>query len=273
MKSLLFGAALAGVALSVVVSVAAAPGPELKVSSTLDGRTVLPHRIHWIGTTTLPPARIEEVDFLVDGKVRWVEHKAPYVYAADENGTKLGYLVTSWLSPGMHTFAVKAVAKDGRTATGTNRARVLPAPEPPGELAGPWHRTIDASIAPKPGSPGNPTGSVVASGRYTMTFEKRWVRDQEPGRWDYPQSNDTGNGLYMLNDYTAEPSRIHVVGEVVFHPYSERLPEGGSWCYFSGPPADYRWSVSGDTLTLTPIGGRDACGIRGFIWTGQWTRG
>ena len=38
------------------------------------------------------------------------------------------------------------------------------------------------------------------------------------------------------------------------------------------PVADYSWSVSGDTLTLAPIGGGDPCGIRGFIWTGQWTR-
>jgi hypothetical protein len=30
--------------------------------------------------------------------------------------------------------------------------------------------------------------------------------------------------------------------------------------------------VSGSVLTLTPIGGKDACSIRGFIWTGKWAR-
>jgi hypothetical protein len=39
-----------------------------------------------------------------------------------------------------------------------------------------------------------------------------------------------------------------------------------------GPPATYTWSVNGDTLTLAPVGGRDACAIRGFVWAGQWTR-
>ena len=58
---------------------------------------------------------------------------------------------------------------------------------------------------------------------------------------------------------------IHVVGEVVFHPFSDSLPEGGSWCFFDGPRATYTWVVQGDSLTLTPVGGKDACGVRGFI--------
>ena len=35
---------------------------------------------------------------------------------------------------------------------------------------------------------------------------------------------------------------------------------------------DYTWSVSGNTLTLMPVGGKDPCPLRGFIWTGDWTR-
>jgi len=31
-------------------------------------------------------------------------------------------------------------------------------------------------------------------------------------------------------------------------------------------------TVNDNTLTLAPAGGHDACGIRGFIWAGQWTR-
>ncbi|MDX6414909.1 MAG: hypothetical protein QOH23_2319, partial [Gaiellaceae bacterium] len=44
------------------------------------------------------------------------------------------------------------------------------------------------------------------------------------------------------------------------------------WCYPDGPGATYNWSVTGDTLTLTPVRGHDACGVRGFIWGGEWTR-
>ena len=250
----------------------AAAGPSFKVTSTLDGKTVLPHRLYWLGYPSIAPAKIKEVDFLIDGKLAWAEHTAPYVYAGDDNGKNKGYLVTTWLSPGKHRFEVRAVGTDGTTRTDLVISRVLPAPAPPAALAGTWQRTVDKTAAPKPGSPGNPTDTVVASGRYTMTFEKRWIRDQYPGKWVYPQSNNTGYGLYNFDDYTASPTRIHVQGEVIFHPLSEKLPEGGSWCYNSGPPADYNWSVSGNTLTLAPVGGHDACGIRGFIWTGTWTR-
>lgn len=243
-----------------------------KVTSTLDGKAVLPHRVRWLGFPSLPAAKVASVEFVIDGKMRWAEHTAPYVYAGDDSGRNEGYLVTSWLSPGDHHFAVRVTATSGTMETDTVTARVLPAPAPPTELAGKWERTIDTSDAPKPGSAGNPTDTVTPTGRYTMTFGKQWIRDQFPGKWVYPQSNNTGNGLYNFDDYTASATRIHVVGEVIFHPESEKLPEGGSWCYVNGPPATYDWSVSGKSLTLTPVGGTDACGIRGFIWTGTWTR-
>lgn len=243
-----------------------------KVTSTLDGKAVLPHRIHWLGFPSLPHAKVAKVAFLIDGKLGWVEHSAPYVYGADDNGRNEGYLVTSWLAPGRHRFVVRVTATDGTAATDNVIARVLPAPAPPAPLAGTWARTIDTATAPKPGSSGNPTDTFTPNGRYTLTFDKRWMRDHFPGSFVYPQSNKTGNGFVFLSDYTAGPTRLHVVGEVIFHPSSDQLAEGGSWCYNSGPPADYNWSVSSNTLTLAPVGGKDACAIRGFIWTGQWTR-
>ncbi len=258
--------------ISVGVVATASPAAGFKATSTLDGKSVLPHRIHWLGFPSLAAAKVAKVEFLIDAKLCWVEHQAPYVYGGDDNGRNQGYLVTSWLTPGKHRFVVRVTAKDGTTSTDAVSARVLPAPAPPAALAGSWQRTIDASAAPKPGSAGNPTGTVVASGLWTITFDKRWVRDAAPGTFVYPKSNTTGFGLYNLDDYSAGPTRIHLVGEVFFHPGSERLPEGGSWCFGSGPPADYNWSVNGNTLTLAPIGGRDACGIRGFVWTGTWTK-
>jgi hypothetical protein len=40
---------------------------------------------------------------------------------------------------------------------------------------------------------------------------------------------------------------------------------GNSWCFPGGPGADYRWTVNANQLTLAPVGGHDACRIRGFI--------
>jgi len=241
---------------------------QFTVKSSLDGKSVLPHRISWLAFPSLGKSKVARVDFLIDGgPVRWTERNPPYSYA-DEGG----YLVTSWLTPGRHRFQVRARATDGRVATDTVIARVPPASPPPAEIAGTWQRTIDTSSAPKPGSKGNPTSTFTPPGLYRITFEKRWIRDQFPGKFVYPASNKTGHGFVFLSDYTATAKLLQVRGEVIFHPLSLKLAEGGWWCYPGGPAADYRWTVSGRTLTLSPVSGSDACRIRGFIWAGEWTR-
>jgi hypothetical protein len=256
-------------ACAAAMSAAGAPGKPFKVASTLDGKTVLPHRIHWLGLPTLPPAQVNEVDFLVDGRVAWVQHKRPYTYAEDG-----GYLVTSWLSPGRHRFTVRATASDGRTATDTVVARVLPAPEVPAALAGTWQRTIpDTSRAPKAGSAGNPTDTLTPPGTYKLTFERRWIHD------DFPCTTSpcrfvsgTGAGGQFDSDWTPGAKTFYVQGEVTFRTFKDTDRLAGWWCQTWGPPATYIWSVSGNTLALAPVGGHDACGVRGFIWTGEWTR-
>jgi len=240
---------------------------QFTVKSTLDGKTVLPHRIAWLAYPSLPSSKVARVEFLIDGgPVRWAKGNPPYRYAND------GYLVTSWLEPGSHRFQVRATAKDGRVATDTVVARAAPAPPPPAALAGTWQRTIDTSSAPKPGSKGNPTSTLTPPGVYHITFEKRWLNSRFPGKFVYPQSNETGKGFTDQSDYTATPTRLHFLGAVIFRKYSDKVTGGGAWCHFGGPAASYRWNVSDKTLSLTPIGGSDACGIRGFIWTGEWTR-
>jgi hypothetical protein len=252
---------------------ASAGNQPLKVTSSLDGKAALPHRITWVGYPSLAPSKVASVEFIVDGKMRWTEHTAPYIYGGDDAGKNRGYLVTSWLPAGNHRFAVKVTATDGRTGTDAFSARVLPPPPPPAGLAGTWKRTVTSTTAaPAAGTPGNPTSTFVPTGTYRLTFEPRWIRDNFPGQFVVPTSNRTGHGFIFLSDYTASASRIHVVGEVVFHPFDDKKAEGGSWCYVNGPAADYNWSVSGNTLTLAPVAGTDKCGIRGFIWAGDWTR-
>ena len=274
-----------GITITVVVAMAAAlvanglgaPGSKpFKVASTLDGKKVLPHRIHWLGLPTLAPAQVKKVEFLIDGKVRWIERHRPYVYGDDDAGRHPGYLVTSWLAPGKHRFTVRAVASHGRQATDTVVARVLPAPPVPDALAGTWQRTIDdTSAAPKPGSAGNPTDTLTPPGPYRLTFQSRWIHDVFPCDTSPCRFNDkTGGGNEFVSDWTPNATTFRVRGAVPFNVGhdTDRLYSAGSWCWRDGPPATYTWSVSGNTLTLAPVGGHDACRIRGFVWTGQWTR-
>lgn len=267
-------AAAAVVAFGVASATSVArPSASFSVHSTLDGRAVLPHHLRWLGQPSLPAAQIKEVDFLIDGKVLWVEHKPPYAYSGDDPG-HVAYLVTSWLTPGMHRFAVRAVATDGRKATDTVRARVPKAPEPPAALAGTWERSIpDTSDAPAPGSPGNPTDSYTPPGTYRMVIDSRWIQHIQPGRFVQAISDHTGDGWYYESDYVASPTTFRVYGAVTRFQLNDTLADGGGWwCWQDGPAATYRWSVSGDILTLTPAGGFDPCGVRGYIWAGQWTR-
>lgn len=244
-------------------AIASSAKKPFRVASTLDGKTVLPHHIHWVALPTLPSYQIKEVDFLIDGKLRWFETKAPYTYSDDH-----GYLVTSWLTPGLHRFAVRAISSNGRRATDTVVARVLPAPEVPTELAGTWQRDLPnpvppdrcAGCAPQP----NPAGT------YTLTFEKRWIQDHLPGTFN--ATNTLCYGCITDDDYAPGPSTFQVYGAVTTGLITDTNPEGGWWCLPYGPKATYSWSVSGNTLTLAPVGGQDPCHQRGTTWTGEWTK-
>jgi hypothetical protein len=258
---------------AVITSVASSVPKPFKVTSTLDGKTVLPHRIRWLAVPRLPAAQIKEIDFVIDGgKPRWIELNPPYTFGDDENGRHKGYLVTSWLTPGRHRFTVRAIAFDGRRSEDTVVARVLPAPEPPAALAGTWQRKLpDTSGAPVAGSPGNPTDTFTPVGTYTMVIDHRWIQVRFPGTYRSPQSDSTGEGWILDSDYTATPTSFRAFGAVTFDTHHDQA-EAGWWCWPDGPPTDYRWSAEGDTLTLTPKGGSDPCSVRGFVWSGEWTR-
>ena len=105
------------------------------------------------------------------------------------------------------------------------------------------------------------------------------MQSRNPGKYTLGpganQSDKTGRGWIFDTDWTYGPTRFHVQGWVAFRvfvagPYG--LEEGGGWCDNGGPGADYTWSVAADTLTLKPVGGRDACPYRNAVWPGTWMR-
>jgi hypothetical protein len=107
------------------------------VTSSLDGKTVLPIRSHWIAYPKIDPSRgqVAEVDYLIDGYHSWTAHSAPWYF-----GDKGNWLVTSVLKPGLHTFTVRALTADNQVAIDKFRARVTAPRRPPAELAGSWSR-------------------------------------------------------------------------------------------------------------------------------------
>ena len=232
-------------------SSAAAP---IKVTSTLDGKTVLPLKSRWIAHTNAAAAKVREVDFLIDGTLRCVEHAPPYNYGSDDFHGHLGSLITSWLTPGRHRFKTRVILKDGRSASATVTARVLPAPEPPAALAGAWQRSVV-------------TQEEVPSGVWRKVFDRVGVWDLDP----------TGSGI--VEHVQVVGDLLVIDGTVWMTPYDadghgklDRYDHTdiGDGFREDGPPGSYRWSVSGDELTLTAVDETNAA--RRAIWEGVWTR-
>ena len=258
MKTLLVTLTLIGLA----VASAASGQAVSRVRSSLDGKLTLPYRIAWTAYPSAPSSRIKEVDFLVDGKVRWIEQHAPYSYA-DGDG-----FVTTWLSAGTHRFTVRAVETNGARSSDTVAATVHAPPAPPAELAGSWHRTVDTS------SLHNPPGIENPSGTYALTFDPRWIRAHFPGRFvpgTGPDSSVNNGHGWIVDAYGVFSGQtITIAGAVNSHVLHDTDQQGGFWC---GPNnrAVYRWAVNGDTLTLNPVSA-DRCTGRKLIWSGDWTR-
>ena len=259
---------LAGVALLVACLTPAAATPSktsFKLRTSLDGKTVLPHRIRWLGYPLLPRNKVRKVAFLIDGKVRWIEHHPPYSYSDDG-----GYLVTSWLSAGAHRFTVRATSFTGAKASKTVVARVIAAPKPPAELAGTWQRDI-ADEVPGPSDPRCGPDPVPA-GRWTLVFERRWIETVFPGKFHREKSKQTSFGYIIDNDWVPGPNTFEVDGSVTIQVFHDDDQRGGWWCLPGGPGAKYSWAVHGNTLSLAPVGGQDKNEQRGAVFTGKWTR-
>jgi hypothetical protein len=220
---------------------------KLKVTSTLDGLTALAHRIHWQAFPAGPASGVSEVDYLIDGKLCWVEHNAPYFYGSDGN-----YLVTSFLAPGMHTFTARAIWADGRTATDTVRSQVSPAPAPPPALTGTWKRFQS------PMGPGSPP-----PGYWRLVISKvGW------------QIYDTSGGGNLLDVAYLSPGLLEIRQGMFTSPDSQL--DGNGWCNNNpGPTIRLRYAVHRNALTFTPIGPRGCGGtdyVTGSHWHGTWTR-
>lgn len=226
---------------------------EFTVASTLDGHTTLPQRFRWQANPHEPAGQVQEVDFLIDGRLVWVEHSAPYIFGGDDNGANRGYLTTTWLSPGTHAFTARALDVNGHTVSNTINARVQPAHQPPAALRGIWTRVI--------------TGGGPLAGRWELAFDN-------VGVWELdPNGSGLANELSVRNHTLTIGAPIQIApfanGETTTSAYGHHSL-GGTDCTPAGCPCqNYRWSRSGDQLTVVVL----HCPQRAqVVENGVWTR-
>jgi hypothetical protein len=236
------------------------PPALLKLTSSLDGQPELPLRTRWIASPEPADAVVTQVDFLIDGKLIWTKHDAPYAFASEDNVTTLGYLITTWLAPGQHTFTARATDVAGSSVTDAVTATVPAAPQPPASLRGMWTRTVTAQDLEKAGASIEPP----PTGQWELVFD-------QVGAWHL---DPRGGGL--ANQYDVQGDTINVYAPIEMEPlggdsisrYGHRGFTGTD-CNPSGPFGSYHWSVSGGKLTLTTI--NEGCHNRRAVWEGTWT--
>jgi len=238
-------------------------------TSSLDGKTVLPQRARWVIHPGVPGSAVREVDFIIDGQLRWVEHSPPYYFGGDENGTNPGYLVTTWLSAGEHVFTSQVVSASGKSPPDIVTARVRSARKPPHALAGTWTRTVtkrDQAKSDPMFAAG--VGNVPPAGVWRLVFDRTGVWELDPVK--------TG----LVTEYGVVADVLFAYAPISMKPCGDPGPcgvkrfghhhIGGFDCTWAGPFGTYRWSVSAARLTLTAI--HEPCGQRRAIWEGTWTR-
>jgi hypothetical protein len=228
-------------------TVAAVDSTPLTVTSTLDGKKALPHRIKWVATVK-PAASLSRVEFLIDGKVRWVERDAPYVYGDDGN-----WLVTSWLSPGQHRFTIQAVSTSNRRTT----------------------RSVVALVGRAPAGP-----AQLANSRWTRLYTAAETGDAPPGKWmlsisraGWKIKDPAGGGNFIDVAYLG-PRIVETRGGIWTRPKESQEPnvkEGNGWCEDTNEPVRFRWSVADNKLTFTLAGSQRCDGLGPFL-SKTWTR-
>jgi hypothetical protein len=145
-------------------SAASTTAERVQIESSLEGLPLLPPRIAWKVTTSLPAEEIREVRFFLDGDRLWKDPDAPFAYG--EEGAELG----TWMGPGRHRFTVRVIAKDGSRTSETVIARVPKRKTdrlPEDLLYGSWFRRTKESLErpPAPDEPPHFTASLWFWGR------------------------------------------------------------------------------------------------------------
>jgi hypothetical protein len=90
----------------------------VEIHSSLDGFAILPRRIAWTGTTSLPDREVREMLFLLDGERLWRDPSPPLPTAKTALSSGHGWALAG------HRFTLRVVATDGSRESETVIARV-----------------------------------------------------------------------------------------------------------------------------------------------------
>jgi hypothetical protein len=222
--------------------------PALRIVSSISDGATLSNPLQWTavpaGVRSADP--VAQVDFLIDGRRRWTDRRAPFVFNGDHNA------LHPWiLARGSHRLAVRLVtAHDKRVGT-ASRVTIAPSPMVASALAGRWTRRLTAADVRRT------AGRALPTGVWHARFAPNGVVFLAGPR-----------GWRGTEAFTAiHTGLIALAGPVL---WLAPEPRRGVLCP-SERLALYAWHVDGSALTLTSRHDR-RCSNRAALFGGTWTR-
>jgi len=223
----------------------------LAVTSSIPDGARLAAALPWSARVS-PDTDVASVDFVIDGKVQWSEHNAPYFFNDDNN------LLPPWLlGAGAHTLQVRATSTSGATASATSHITVTAAPTVPSALLATFARTLTKGDLDKTSTlSGYDPNNQPPPGRWTIRFRSDYlIALGDP-------SNPAGENETFQADAAGN---LTLAG-----PANWLTPPDlrGGLCD-PAPTDHYQWAVKGNVLTIT---GGTNCPNRKALFDGTWIR-
>jgi hypothetical protein len=220
-------------------------------SSIADGAT-LAGPVRWsadpVGT---PPGGLDRIEFLIDGRLLWVERHAPFDFNNDAN-----YLYPYVFARGPHQLVARGVSMTGEQVSVTANVRMTQAPPRiPHALQATWGHRVSQAIIDDNSAPADPP---VSGGVFRMKLGTNGlvlVTPPKPATGGYYAFSAKARGALdfggPVNWLTAQSSYEGI-------------------CHGDQTFARYRWKLARHVLTLKVV--KDPCRLRAAVLAGLWTR-
>jgi hypothetical protein len=223
----------------------------LRVVSSINDGAALSSPLRWRAMPAgLGRKNVTAVQFLIDGRVAWTEHQAPYAFNEDD-----GLLYPSLIGAGKHSLGVRVRMADGSRASSSSNVTVAAQPALPAAVVGDWERRVTAAdIARTQSERGNDGGPP-------------------PGKW---KLHIIRNGLIRFDDPMGSGG---VEAAAASTPTTLTLEGPPNWLVpksrqggFCGPEPTTGYRITAADGRLTLLGHDPSCPDRESIFDGTWTR-
>jgi hypothetical protein len=229
-------------------------GTKVSIESSLERIPILPPRIRWTATTSVPSADVREVRFAVDQDRWWIDRSPPYSYGPEGADLPTRFISSLGKQGEEHGFKVRVITKSGER----------------------WSETVEART-PEANLARHAPGNFGTHGRYGYLGFYGFGRLSPADLANPPQGDlfssytgllafvgaglftGTGEGKFAW-EMASDGKRIHLGTPIYLDAVGGPASSFGyrtltaALCGPGAPPATYSWSVRKGRLYHAPSG-------------------